>query len=113
MTHDRVSLLRQTALASASLAAVGIVVLGTAFSQTRPQQRQLRIIKAGDACDRKTDKARGIVKVDACGRWYCGRVDIKDIIEVRPRYADDVGCTWRLEDNHCRCRRDPAQGKAR
>jgi hypothetical protein len=112
MTSDRISLLRQAALASASLAAVGFVVLGTALSQTRPQQRQLKIIKAGDACDRKTDTARGIVKVDACGRWYCGRADVKDIIEVRPKYAEEVGCTWRLEDNRCKCRRSPAPGKA-
>lgn len=114
MTNDRIPLLRQAVLASALLAAVGVVVLGTALSQTqtRPQQRQLKLIKAGDACDRKTDTARGIVKVDACGRWYCGRADVKDIIEVRPKYAEDVGCTWRLEDNRCKCRRGPAPGRA-
>ena len=114
MTNDRIPHLRQAVLASALLAAVGVVVLGTAFSQTqtRPQQRQLKLIKAGDACERKTDTARGIVKVDACGRWYCGRANVKDIIEVRPRYAEEVGCTWRLEDSRCKCRRGPAPGKA-
>jgi hypothetical protein len=114
MTNDRKPRLRQTVLASVLLASVGVLVLGTALSQTQtwPQRRQLKLIKAGDACERKTDTSRGIVKVDACGRWYCGRVDVKDIIEVRPRYAEEVGCTWRLEDSRCKCRRGPAPGKA-
>jgi hypothetical protein len=114
MTHGRKPRLRQTVLASILMAAAGVLVLGTALSQTqtRPQQRQLKLIKAGDACDRKTDTAQGIVKVDACGRWYCGRADVKDIIEVRPKYAEEVGCTWRLEDSRCKCRRGPAPGRA-
>jgi hypothetical protein len=114
MTADRIPRLSQTVVASILLAAAGVLVFGTALSQTqtRPQQRQLKLIKAGDACDRKTDTARGIVKVDACGRWYCGRADVKDIIEVRPKYAEEVGCAWRLEDNRCKCRRSPAPGKA-
>jgi hypothetical protein len=100
--------------ASTLLVATAAALFGPALSQTqpRPQQRQLKLIKTGDACDRKTDKAQGVVKVDACGRWYCGRGDAKDIIEVRPKYAQEIGCTWRLEDNRCKCRRHPAPGKA-
>lgn len=112
MTDDRIPRLRRSVLASILLAAAGLMVFGTALSQTDPRQRELKLIKAGDPCDRKTDKARGIVKVDACGRWYCGRADVKDIIELRPRYAEEVGCTWRLEDSRCKCRRGPAPGKA-
>ena len=98
-------------------AAVAVLPFAVAFaavalSQTQPAQRQLKFIKAGDACPRKTDKAQGIVKVDACGRWYCGRADVKDIIEVRPKFGEEIGCTWRLEGQHCKCRRDPAQSKA-
>jgi hypothetical protein len=112
MTDDRMPRVKQAVLAAALLAALGVVVLGTAFSQTRPQQRELRLIKAGDACARKTDRAQGVVKIDACGRWYCGRADVKDIIEVRPRFAQEFHCTWRLDGEHCRCRRDPAPRKA-
>jgi hypothetical protein len=100
-------------VASALLVATVAAWFVPALSQTSPRQRELRIIKAGDACDRKTDKARGVVKIDACGRWYCGRADVKDIIEVRPRFAEEAGCTWRLEGTRCKCRRDPAPGKAR
>jgi hypothetical protein len=101
-------------LAAALLAAAAATLLVPALSQTQPrlQQRQLKLIKTGDACARKTDTARGIVKIDACGRWYCGRADVRDIIEVRPRYAEEAGCTWRLEGSRCKCRRGQAPGKA-
>lgn len=64
------------------------------------------IVKVGDPCQRRTDTHVGVVKVDACGRWYCGREDIKDIIEVRPDIAEVLNCTWRLEGERCKCRRD-------
>lgn len=112
MTDDHRPRLKPIVLALALLAATGGIPMGTAEPQTRPQQRPLKLIKAGDACARKTDSARGVVKVDACGRWYCGRADAKDIIEERPRLAEELHCTWRLEGEHCRCRRDPAPDKA-
>lgn len=100
------------ASAAAMLVVVGFAAFGPARSQTQPQQRQLRIIKTGDTCTRRTEKAQGVVKVDACGRWYCGRSDVKDIIEVRPKFAEEFGCTWRLEGERCKCRRDLAPRKA-
>jgi hypothetical protein len=99
-------------VAAAAALPVAVAFAAVALSQTQPAQRQLKFIKAGDACPRKTDKAQGVVKVDACGRWYCGRADVEDIIEVRPKFAEEFGCTWRLEGQHCKCRRDPAQRKA-
>ena len=99
-------------VASTLLAATVAALFVPALSQTPPRQRELKLIKAGDACDRKTDTAKGVVKVDACGRWYCGRADVKDIIEVRPKFAEEFGCAWRLEGNRCKCRRDPVPGKA-
>jgi hypothetical protein len=64
------------------------------------------IVKVGDPCKTRTDPRSGVVKIDACGRWYCGRKDVKDIIEVRPNIADVLNCTWRLEGEQCRCRRN-------
>jgi hypothetical protein len=66
-------------------------------------------IALGSACTRRTDTKPGIVKRDACGRWYCGRADFKDVIEVRPNIAAELGCKWVLELNppsgaQCRCR---------
>ena len=62
--------------------------------------------KVGDACVRKSDAERGVVKRDACGRWYCGRTDVKDIIELRPNLAAELGCEWHLEGQRCRCGRN-------
>ena len=104
---------RHAGLGTALIAIVAVAAFGSALSQTQPRQRQLRMIKAGDTCDRKTDKSPGIVKVDACGRWYCGKTAVKDIIEVRPKFAEEFGCTWRLEGERCKCRRDPAATEIR
>src|SRR5262249_52810512 len=53
--------------------------------------------KLGDACTRKSDQKGGVVKRDACGRWYCGLAEVKDIIELRPNIASELGCAWQLE----------------
>ncbi len=77
-----------------------------AMAQLAPQSTPPRaLMKQGDTCSRKTDTRPGVVRQDACGRWYCGRADIKDIIEVRPNIAAEFGCTWTLEAGHCKCRR--------
>ena len=44
----------------------------------------------GDACTRKSDSKPGIVKRDACARWYCGDRDVKDIIERHPAIATAI-----------------------
>jgi hypothetical protein len=65
--------------------------------------------KQGDACVRKTDANPGVVKRDACGRWYCGRRDIRDVAEFAPNLARDIDCTWKLEGTRCMCRKPVAQ----
>ena len=93
------------AVAAASLM---FMLMGGAAAAQSPTPT---IVKVGDPCQRRTDTRPGFVKVDACGRWYCGREDIKDIIEVRPNIAEVLNCTWRLEGEHCKCRRDAAPTK--
>ncbi len=75
----------------------------SAQTQGTLQSRPPAGMKAGETCKRRTDDNAGVVKVDACGRWYCGRVDINDITVLNPRFAEDMGCKWQLKDNHCRC----------
>lgn len=67
---------------------------------TDPQGRQIR---RGDACRPPYTDKPGIAKVDACGRWYCGRADIKDLIEVRPNFAKEENCKWTYKDRECKC----------
>ena len=65
--------------------------------------RDGKIHRIGDACIRKSDKKPGVVKRDACARWYCSLPDAQDIIELRPNMAAEMGCAWRLYGTHCRC----------
>jgi hypothetical protein len=67
--------------------------------------------KLGDACQRHTDLRTGVVKRDACGRWYCGRTDVKDVIENRPNVAEEIGCVWTLQGDRCRCIRNQSRPK--
>jgi hypothetical protein len=57
----------------------------------------------GESCKRQTDNFEGIVKVDACGRWYCGRIDVNDITVLSPQFAEKMFCTWRLINDKCKC----------
>jgi hypothetical protein len=57
----------------------------------------------GESCKRQTDNFEGVVKVDACGRWYCGRVDVNDITALSPNFAEKMFCTWRLINDKCKC----------
>lgn len=75
----------------------------------RPQT----IVRSGDACQRKSDSRPGVVRIDGCGRVYCGKPDVKSLVEVRPTIADELNCTWRLEGNACRCRPNPSGSKGR
>jgi hypothetical protein len=94
-------------LAASLVAAVSCIAAGAphAVAQSPPQVAPSGQ-KLGDACARKSDSAPGVVKRDACGRWYCGRTDVKDIIELRPNLAADLGCVWQLEGQRCRCVRN-------
>jgi hypothetical protein len=52
-----------------------------------------------------TQPRPGVIKRDACKRWYCGRPEFQDIIQLRPNFASEMGCEWRLADQHCLCQR--------
>jgi hypothetical protein len=98
-----------TLLAALLLALAGMLLAMPAAAQ-RKQHQGGKVIRVDDPCQRKTDKAPGAVRIDGCGRVYCGRADVKDIFVVWPNIADQLNCTWRLEDNRCRCRpRDSAR----
>lgn len=75
-----------------------------------------RIVKRGDECVRKGGGLPGVVRRDACSRWYCGKAGERDIIELNPTLAANFGCTWRLEGDRCFCRKavakaSPDEGK--
>jgi hypothetical protein len=78
-----------------------------AKSETVPQPRQVGPdgVVLGEKCTRRTDNIEGIVKTDACGRWYCGRIDVNDITVLSPRFADLMGCKWTLIDSKCKCQK--------
>lgn len=71
--------------------------------EAHPMEPDSSRLKLGDACQRKTDNIPGKVKRDGCGRWYCGRADIKDIVELIPNVDKVANCTWRLQGNRCLC----------
>jgi hypothetical protein len=73
-----------------------------ALAQSQTSQTPA-ILRVGDPCKSRTDPRPGVIKVDACGRWYCGRAEVKDIIELRPNIAAERGCEWQLDGNRCRC----------
>lgn len=60
-------------------------------------------IKTGDKCKRRTDDIPGVVKQDGCGRWYCGRADVKDIVELVPNIEEVAHCKWQLQGSRCLC----------
>lgn len=64
--------------------------------------------KPGAACKRKTDDFAGVVKMDACHRVYCGRKDVKDIMEIDSDIGTRLHCTWQLVRDHCKCIRSGA-----
>ena len=91
-----------------------MLVLGTrsVLAQSQPAPTQT-IIKVGDECTMRPAARQGIVKIDACGRFYCGRTDVKDIIEVRPKIAAELGCEWQLVNQRCRCVQNFSRAPAR
>ena len=66
-------------------------------------QAQGHVFKVGEVCTR-LGGGSGIIKRDACQRWYCSRTDYQDIIERRPNFAAEIGCEWQLVGVHCLCR---------
>lgn len=77
------------------------------WAQTAQQMTRIgpEGVVLGETCTRRTDRFAGVIKVDACGRWYCGRVDINDITVLNPRFAETMKCSWELVDDKCKCRR--------
>lgn len=72
-------------------------------SKRPSQQERQPSIKTGDKCERRTDAIPGVVKRDGCGRWYCGRADVKDITEVVPNIEEVAHCKWQLQGSRCVC----------
>lgn len=66
-------------------------------------QSQGHVFKVGQACKQMTGRS-GIIKRDACQRWYCSRPEYQDITERRPNFAADMKCEWQLVGLHCLCR---------
>jgi len=62
--------------------------------------------RPGETCQRKTDDFPGVVKMDACHRVYCGRADVKDIMEIDPEIGTRLHCSWTLVKDHCKCVKD-------
>lgn len=67
-----------------------------------------RSFRRGDTCQPPYTGKPGVIKVDACGRWYCSRADIKDLIEVRPNFAAENKCAWTYKEGTCQCVKQPA-----
>jgi hypothetical protein len=93
-----VALLAVTASFAATVKENGRVLQGP---YTAPKSS----VAIGSTCQRRTDNAAGVVKMDACKRVYCGRADTKDIIEIMPNFAAINRCTWTLMGTHCKCKR--------
>lgn len=74
------------------------------------QQAQGYAFKIGEPCKQMSGK-RGIIKRDACQRWYCSRTDYQDVTERRPNLAAEMGCEWQLVGLHCQCRKPGAAPK--
>lgn len=94
---------RMMAMAAACIFTYAAVAQRAEPNQSFPSGDQRMRMQPGDACQRRTDDHRGVIKVDACGRWYCGRVDVNDITVLNPRFAEDMQCTWQLVDDRCKC----------
>lgn len=75
-------------------------------------QAQGHDFKIGEAC-RRMSGGSGIIKRDACQRWYCSRTDYQDITERRPNFAAELGCEWRLVGLHCLCQPPGARPAAK
>lgn len=87
-----------------SLATIAVAQTGKPAPAGPPLEIQLKEpIKYGENCRRLKDSRYGVFKRDACGRTYCGLVEVKDIIEVRPNFAAEHACSWQLDGAACKC----------
>jgi hypothetical protein len=77
-----------------------------AESQTPSQPSRRGLLILGATCDRGPNE-KGVVKRDACQRWYCGLASYKDPIEVEPDIARRANCTWTVTGGRCRCIPNP------
>jgi len=75
-------------------------------------QVQGHAFKLGEVCKLLSGKA-GIIKRDACHRWYCGRINYQDITDWKPDFAAEAGCEWQLAGIHCVCQRSGARTPAK
>jgi hypothetical protein len=84
--------------------ACAVALMATLTSAEEKAAPSLKLIQIGDPCTRRTDSLPGIVKIDGCGRFYCGRTEGKSLSDVRPDLGSQLDCTWTLEGGTCRCR---------
>jgi hypothetical protein len=75
-------------------------------------QAQGHVFELGEVCKLLSGKA-GIIKRDACHRWYCGRTNYQDITDWKPNFAAEAGCEWHLAGIHCLCQRPGARAPAK
>ena len=92
---------------SASL--VALIVAGSsasAYGQT-PKAKQNaapKTIRPGNVClSNKLTGGAGIVKVDLCGRAYCGSTSVNEPFQKIDYDRKRVPCEFTLVDNRCRC----------
>jgi hypothetical protein len=75
-------------------------------------QAQGHVFKIGEPCKMMSGSA-GLIKRDACQRWYCSRPGYQDITERQPNFAAEIGCHWQLFGEHCLCKPDKDRAKAK
>ncbi len=60
-------------------------------------------LKPGDKCQRKSDKAAGVVRPDACGRWYCVKARGRTFMDSHPHFHSRNACSWKVVSDRCLC----------
>jgi hypothetical protein len=75
-------------------------------------QTQGHVFKVGEPCKMMSGSA-GLIKRDACQRWYCSRPGYLDITVRQPNFAAELGCHWQLVGTHCLCQPDKDRAKAK
>ena len=89
--------------------AVVMLTLSVFLAPAYGADERQAVAKIGDKCERKTDAIPGVIKRDGCGRWYCGRADVKDITELVPNIEEVAHCKWQLQGSRCLCAKSGAE----
>ncbi len=76
-----------------------LVAGGEVLAQARP----VAAPPLGTVCTRPTLNGTGMVKLDLCGRRYCGSQTWSEPFEMRPLDKKRVPCTFKLVNDRCLC----------